>query len=471
MQWFVNLKTRTQLFLAIAGTGVLLIVLVLWGIRNLFLFNFQSYMEAQERERLSQVAVVLSDYYRNTLRNPQRRRVLSEEATELVIWREAIRSIQRDLLFDPERFSTDTQLSFTELNLYTPDGERVFGPLIEAPITVPVLNDNQIVGLLSTVKPVGATAPIDEVFARQQVSESLYAGVFAVVLGALVAWGVSVGFRRRIRQLAEVSDSLARGHYQTRSSLAGKDDIAELARDMNQLGAALQRGQQQRQRMLADIAHELRTPLTVLQGEVESVQDGIRQPDKAHFERLHHHVTHLTRLVNDLHQLAQADAGALSYEWQVLNLSELLQALVEEYAYALEQAGLDVKFEMVPTAAPIRADQDRLRQALMNVFSNCIRYVASPGTIWVSLEASGPSQWRLIIEDSGPGLTKEQCALLGERLYRPDASRSRAAGGSGLGLAITKAIVHAHGGALNFMPSSKGGLKVEVNLPSLERST
>ena len=87
MQWFVNLKTRTQLFLAIAGTGVLLIVLVLWGIRNLFLFNFQSYMEAQERERLSQVAVVLSDYYRNTLRNPQRRRVLSEEATELVIWR------------------------------------------------------------------------------------------------------------------------------------------------------------------------------------------------------------------------------------------------------------------------------------------------------------------------------------------------------------------------------------------------
>lgn len=456
---FSKFNIRTQLFVAIAGTGILLIALVLVGVRSLFMHNFQDYLAAQEQGRLSQVAAILADYYGQEEQRARTQRNQSE------VWRAVINNVQRDLIINPERLNTDSQLSFTELNLYSATGVRIFGPEISNPVTVPVLSGEQVVGLLSTVRPSGATGPIDAVFERQQGGALLYAGAAAIIVGGMVAWLLSIWFRRRIRQLATVSESLAKGNYEARTQLTGQDELAELGHDMNRLGAALEDAQQQRQRMLADVAHELRTPLTVLQGEIESVQDGIRAADPAHLDRLHLHVTHLTRLVNDLHQLAQSDAGALNYEWQTLDVVSLLQSAWQDYQVKFAAKSLQVDAQWPEGAVDIEGDMDRLRQALNNIISNSVRYTETNGQLKLTMKCSNRAV-DICLSDSEPGLSEQECKQLGERLYRPDTARSRAAGGSGLGLAITKAIVKAHHGELKFYPSSMGGLQVHIHLPT-----
>ncbi|RTE86539.1 MULTISPECIES: ATP-binding protein [Gammaproteobacteria] len=468
---------RTQLFIAIAGTGLLLIALVLLGTRSLFMHNFQEYLAAQERERLTRVAIILADYYEQQQQRYeeqiQRGRWSPEqEITPTSLWREALSNLQRDLIINPERFSAESQLSFVELNLYTPAGNRIFGPEINDPVTIPILVGEQVTGLLSTVRPTGATGPIDAVFARQQGSALLYAGGIAILVGGFVAWLLSIWFRRRIRALADVSQALAQGNYGARAEPKGHDELSELGVDMNKLGAALESAQEQRQRMLADIAHELRTPLTVLQGEIESVQDGIRVADNAHLARLHHHVTHLTRLVNDLHQLAQSDAGALNYEWQTIELSSFVKAIWQDYQVRFTAKQLNAQATWPEQTIDILGDMDRLCQALNNIISNSVRYTESRGEVQLSLSVNEDAV-EVVLEDSAPGLNASQCELLGERLYRPDSARSRAEGGSGLGLAITKAIIKAHHGSIEFEPSSLGGVRVTIQLPlhSTSRTT
>jgi two-component system sensor histidine kinase BaeS len=227
------------------------------------------------------------------------------------------------------------------------------------------------------------------------------------------------------------------------------------------MAQSLETNERQRRQMLADVSHELRTPLAVIRGEIEALLDGIRKADPTSLTSLHEEVLRLNKLIDDLHQLALADAGDLHFEARHVELDELVQSLADRYRTRVESAGLALTAKLVPAA--VEGDPNRLSQVIINLLENSLRYTDKGGTIAVSLAVRDSVE--LCIEDSAPGVPEGTHERLFERLYRADAARSRARGGSGLGLSICKALVEAQGGSIRAMPSALGGVKMLIRLP------
>lgn len=243
--------------------------------------------------------------------------------------------------------------------------------------------------------------------------------------------------------------------------MEGRDEIADLAKDVNQLARTLAANESARQRWTADIAHELRTPLAILQAELEAISDGVRKPTNEAIESLLSESRHLRDLVNDLHQLSMADAGALDYRMSPLDLTEQIYAAESRFGERMSRAQLTLNIRVPASPVMMQGDATRVTQLIDNLLENSARYTDQGGRVEVALTADGD----LTIEDSAPSVSGDQYDQLFDRFYRVEGSRRRSEGGSGLGLAICKKIVEAHNGDITATPSALGGLRVEVSFP------
>ncbi|MES2116196.1 MAG: ATP-binding protein, partial [Pseudomonadota bacterium] len=322
----------------------------------------------------------------------------------------------------------------------------------------------QVVGRmrLMPLRQAGGSDASAATFLRGQLQTILLLSCALIGMAILAAIWLARHLLRPVAALRSVTEKLARGEFAARAPLLSRDELAELALHVNAMAQALEENEQQRRRMLADISHELRTPLTVIRGEIEALLDGIRQADASALESLHAEVLRLNKLVDDLHQLTLADAGDLQYHWQQLDLAALLRPLLERYRLRAQQAGLALTATLPEAPLLLTGDSGRLTQVCVNLLENSVRYTDSGGRIAVTLTGNGPCA-ELTVEDSAPGVPAGLLARLFERLYRADDARGR--GGSGLGLAICKAMVEAHGGSIEALPSPLGGVRMQVRLP------
>jgi two-component system sensor histidine kinase BaeS len=330
----------------------------------------------------------------------------------------------------------------------------------------PIEWGGRVVGYLGYVPRPQRVESIERVFSAQQ---NLRFG--AIALGMLVA-GLAVGawlahwLTRRTRAVARGTAALIRGDYDVRLEATGHDELARLARDFNELAATLAATRRARRQWIADIAHELRTPLAVLRGEIEALQDGVRPLGQASLGSLAQEVAQLARLVEDLHLLSLSDLGTLRHHKEPLDLAEAIEDAVDAQRRALAERGLQVELRL-ERGVRILGDATRLGQIFGNLLQNTLRYTDAPGRLAISLRRAGG---RVVIDwqDSSPGVPEADLPRLTERLFRVDASRSRAGGGSGLGLAIARAIVDAHEGTLVARASPLGGLWWEISLPAAD---
>jgi signal transduction histidine kinase len=237
--------------------------------------------------------------------------------------------------------------------------------------------------------------------------------------------------------------------------------MVDLANTFNQMAAGLQHAETLRNNLMADVAHELRTPLAVLEGNLRAALDKVYALDDAEISNLYGQTRHLTRLVNDLRELALAEAKQLHLEKHPTNLQELFSDSI----LALEPLALEKNIRLSLESAPLPevvVDVTRIRQALFNLLSNALRHTPEGGEVQVRGELKN-ARIVLSVTDTGDGLTPEQLAAVFDRFYRADKSRSRETGGTGLGLAIVKAIVESHGGTVE--ASSRGvGLGSEFSI-------
>ena len=300
-------------------------------------------------------------------------------------------------------------------------------------------------------------------FARRQLEVFVIAAGIVCILAVGVAVILARRLARPIMRISATTRALAEGRYRSRAEVAGSDEIGVLAEDVNLLARTLEENETARRRWIADISHELRTPLAIMQGEVEAVRDGVRHADPAFVESLLEETGRLTRLVEDLYQLARADIGALDYEFTRLSLGAVVTEALNRYAPRIADAGLIYSYELASELA-VRGDKRRLLQMIENVLENCCRYVHAPGKVAVHLRRAGHDA-ELLIEDSGPGVAASELARLFEPLARAEASRSREFGGSGLGLAICRRIVEGHGGRIEALAVAQGGLAIRITLP------
>ncbi len=294
---------------------------------------------------------------------------------------------------------------------------------------------------------------------RWLLAAAVCAGGVALGLGLLLARRLSAP----IEALTRAAIRLRGGSRGERVSAAAPGEVAELARAFNDLAADLERTEALRRQMVSDVAHELRTPLTRLRGQVEALRDGLLPLDRNAVESLYEESVLLSRLVEDVQQLALADAGSLPLRHTAVDLGELVRAAVAAAGAQAAAAGVALSAESDPDTA-MRGDRDRLAQVIGNLIANALAHTSPGGHVRVTARREG-SGARLTVGDDGTGISPEHLPHVFERFYRTDTSRARRDGGSGLGLAIVREIAEAHGGSAGIESAPGRGTTVTILLP------
>lgn len=348
-------------------------------------------------------------------------------------------------------------------------GHRIAGnPAVAADaIRRPIVVDGRTVGWMAMVPFQRVLAGNEQRFIEEQKQRWWTIGVVSVLVAALVALGLSRALLRRVRGLAAATRRLSAGDYTVRIDAGRRDEIGGLARDFNQMADTLEHTEQTRRAFMADISHELRTPLAVLRAELEAIQDGIRPMTWTTLAPLQAEVGQLGKLIDDLHDLALTQSGAMAYRRGAIDLGPVLQATLAPMRGRFAAAGLELKADAVSTPLPVLGDERRLQQLLANLLENALRYTDAGGVVVVSAQRAG-AQAQVVVEDSAPGVPDDKRARLFERFYRVEGSRNRASGGSGLGLSICHNIAQAHEGTLRAEASALGGLRIVLTLPLLD---
>lgn len=351
------------------------------------------------------------------------------------------------------------------LALLDGEGEYVSGVrrAVDSPSRRPIRFEGRLVGWLVLARSPGAESALNESFLADQSRTLLITGLVAVIAALLAAIGLARIFLRPVREVAVTARKLRHGDLTSRASVHSRDELGQLADDIIRLAASLEMAEASRKRWVSDTAHELRTPLTVLRAEIEALRDGIRRADSKTFQRLLSYTAQLTRLVQDLHDLARADAGALTFKSAPLDLSVLIDEAVTGFRGRFSERSLALNWDG-SGKFPLIGDEDRLRQLFSNLLENSRRYTDPGGQLLIKLRRE-KDQAVILFDDSAPAPPQDCLPYLFDRFYRVDKSRSRISGGAGLGLAIARAIVTAHEGQLNARQSSLGGLCMEIRLP------
>ena len=491
-----------KLFLAILATCIVLLISMHWAVRISFERGFIDYIKRGNEQRLTMLGDTLSEQYAlhgnwKFLRNNDR-----------FIF-QLLKSFDRD---NDDRFpggrktnaggTPDGRLDIgpPDTDGPPPDGPPPDGPRGPGPDMPPhgwrtlfwvvdqkgrvlvgprerVPEDGSRRNIVVNGVSVGAViaSPVERLtrntdinFDRQQKRTSWLIVALSTILAALATFPLARGLLAPVKRLVEGTHRLAAGDFTTRVAVSSSDELGRLAQDFNQLASTLERNQQMRRDLMADISHELRTPLAVLRGELEAIQDGVRKFTPDSVTSLQAEVATLTKLVDDLHQLSMSDEGALAYQKTSVDIITLLEVAAGAFRERFASRGLTIAVSL-PENATVFGDGDRLMQLFNNLLENSLRYTDSGGRLLISASQTGR---RIILDfaDSGPGVSDQQLERLCERFYRAEGSRNRASGGSGLGLAICVNIVAAHGGTLRADHSPFGGVSIKVELP-LERDT
>jgi signal transduction histidine kinase len=268
-----------------------------------------------------------------------------------------------------------------------------------------------------------------------------------------------------LSRLAAAAHEIGGRNFRTRVEPKGSDEMVEVAQAFNSMAARLEEAETLRRHLVADVAHELRTPLSVLQGNLRAILDDVYPLEKEEITRLYTQTRLLSRLVSDLHELAQAEAGQLVLNHLPVDLVQLVRETVEIFEPLAEEEGVALRVAIDDTVPQVPADSARLTQVLHNLLANALRHTPADGRITVSLAYTN-DQVQLAVADSGEGIPAEHLPHVFDRFYRTDRARARDTGGVGLGLAIVRAIVVAHSGQVSATSRGSGqGSTFTVCLP------
>lgn len=350
--------------------------------------------------------------------------------------------------------------------LVLPDdrGHRELVVLMAVPL---VVGTQQETGVLALSTP---TAPIDHAVATTRLI-LLFGILGALAIAAAVLLPLMTAALRPLRTMEATTRRIAEGDLSLRVEEPPTDDeVGQLARSFNVMVTRLDAAFSRQKRFVADVSHELRTPLTALGGGLEMLLMGMDAGDPERGRRLlrgmYAEVERMRRLVLDLLTLARLDEGRQTLHVGRIEVAPLLSAVAEE-AQQLAR-GQEVSL-IVPEGLPaIAADPDSLRQVLLILVDNAIKFTPVPGRVALSAVAEGRHAVRIEVSDTGPGIAADVLPHVFDRFYRADPARARAtgqAGGSGLGLSIAKGLTEALGGTIGITSTLGEGARAWVRFP------
>ncbi len=291
--------------------------------------------------------------------------------------------------------------------------------------------------------------------------------LWSVAVGGSTAGGLSYLVSKRIMQplvqMEQVTQKLAAGHLDQRLPSSEIPELNQLATSFNRMATDLEGVEQRRRELIGDLTHELRTPLTVVKGYLEGLGDGTIEATPEIYQRLGRETSRLGRLVNDLQELSQAEAGYLPIRAEALAVLPLLRSLLAKFADQLTDEGPVLKLDCPEDLPAVQADPERVEQVLINLLGNALRYTPT-GTITLRAWVVGPLVWIAVV-DTGEGIAPDDLPHVFERFWRADRSRDRHSGGTGIGLAISRRLVELQGGTLTASSELGQGSTFQFSLP------
>ncbi len=291
----------------------------------------------------------------------------------------------------------------------------------------------------------------------------LWASLAALLLAAVLSFVMMRRVLSPLSRMTTISREIATGKFDVRVPAESRDEVGQLARAFNRMAESLEAIEKLRRSLMIDVAHELRTPLTNMRGYLEALNDGVLPPSPSTFALLHEETLRLVQLVEDVLQLARADAARSRLVPEPQDMGSLIREAFEALAPEIDHRRLGVRYRLPtsPVMAPV--DRRQMVRVLRNLAHNAARYCPAAGQIDVDLHEAD-DQVRIDIANPAPELLERDLPYIFERFYRGEKSRSRDHGGAGIGLAIVKELVEAHGGQVEARRTD-GHIHIVLTLP------
>ncbi len=291
----------------------------------------------------------------------------------------------------------------------------------------------------------------------------IWACLAAVVLAALLSFWMLRRALTPLTSMTVTTREIAAGDFSSRVSAKSSDEVGQLARAFNRMAESLEKIEKLRRTLMIDIAHELRTPLTNIRGYLEALDDKLVPPSQQTFGLLQSETRRLAQLVEDVLQLARADAAQGHLNREPVDIRAMLDKTLETFLPGIKRKSIRFTIENDSQTATLSADPVRIARVLRNLVDNAVRYTPERGVLEIRITRDSDSL-KLALTNDTQEVVPEDPSFLFERFYRGEQSRSREHGGAGIGLAIVKELVVAHGGAVGAEPLD-GRLRIWFSLP------
>lgn len=339
----------------------------------------------------------------------------------------------------------------------------------ESIVTADVIDeDGNVVGMVR-LWAFGSDALLtkaDAAFRANSYGAILAAAFIAIVLACVIGYFVSRSLTKPILRITSTAAQLRNGDLTARSNVRGTDEIGQLGETVDDMATSLEKDIKLEHRLTSDVAHELRTPLMAMQATVEAMQDGVLPADDEHFETVASEVRRLSRLVDAMLRLSRLENSSKEMKTERTDMVYLVRSLISSQHQLFHERGLHLRFvdETPHGECNADVDPDMIREAIVNLMSNAMRYTNEDGWVKVSVGVDH-SDVIVSVQDTGIGIAKEDIPQAFSRFWRSDVSRERVSGGLGVGLSITKEIIDRHNGTIAVKSELGRGTTFTLRIP------
>jgi len=295
---------------------------------------------------------------------------------------------------------------------------------------------------------------------NQVVKSIAIIGILSIITSIAIIWIISRRTLNPITNIVNTSKYLSKGDFTKRIDQSVSGELSEIVTAFNYMASELQKLDEQRKIMIADIAHELRTPMTNLKGYIEGWSDGIIKPDNETLKILDYQVNTLSKIIDDLSTLSLAESGMLSLNISEFELNNKISEIINNFKLRSQSQNININNNITPDIT-INYDPQRFTQIVTNILNNSILATDDGGIISFSTSTNN-NNLLLKISDNGTGIPKDELPYIFDRFYRTDKSRNRQSGGSGLGLSIVKYLIESHNGTIKINSELSKGTEVLI---------
>jgi signal transduction histidine kinase len=288
-------------------------------------------------------------------------------------------------------------------------------------------------------------APVEDTASILKV-QLFYITLILLFTAFIFAYLLSRSFTRPILQITKVSEEIAAGNFLAKVNSKNRDEIGRLALTINYMGGELSKTEQLRKDLIANVSHELRTPLSLIRGYAETIRDvtgNIEQKREKQLEIIIEESERLSRIVDDILNLSQMQAGFVNLNKTKFNMSGLLERVIKKFQIISEKTGVNIAFEdRLDTV--VEGDEVRIEQVMHNLINNAFNHTERSGHINIR-ELENEKNLRVEVEDTGVGISDEDLKNIWDRFYKAAKVEGVKSTGTGLGLTIVKTIMESHG--------------------------